>query len=163
MTTKTQAVLDYLLQSPAISAFYYQYADARAGAMQISGNAVDRASRRQYVDGSQQKRLDYTFTWYRPLACVPVIAGAESIDSVAASDDVQGIIDWIDAQDDARHYPELGAQCIVDRITCTTDTPRLAGIDTSSSPVLAQYQLTIRLEYLDMSGCVWGETERSNA
>ena len=157
MTNKTNAVLEYLLQSPAISAFYFQYADAQANAVQISSNAVDRASRKQFVDGSQQKRLDFTFTWYKPLTCIPVIAGAESIETVAALDDVQDIIDWIDAQNDARNYPDLGDKCTVDLISCTTDTPRLAGVDTTYTPALARYQFTIRLEYLDESGCVWGK------
>ena len=65
--------------------------------------------------------------------------------------DVQGIISWLDEQNDQLNYPDFGSDCIIDSMVTTSDTPNLNGIDESVMPALAKYSITINIDYLDTS------------
>lgn len=155
--SRHQIMLDYLSQCDGIQQLYFQYGQAAAGAMQLVTSSIEAATRAQYIDGSQPKRLDYSLIWYKPLAFLPVVtgAGAPVNGNVAELDDVQSIIDWIGEQNDARNFPDLGEDCQVDAISCLHDVPQLIGIDTTFSPPLAKYTFTVRVEYLDLSHCIF--------
>lgn len=145
-----QSVLDFLLQSDAISTLYFQYANIADGLVRISTTANEINSRREFIDGSRPRELDFTFTWYKSLSVLPVLTQqGVSNENVADLDDVQAIIDWIDEQNDAQNFPDLGEKRLVERMFCLSDVPRLAGVDTSYSPALARYTFTIRVEYVD--------------
>lgn len=155
--SKNQIMLDYLSQCDGIGRLYFQYGQAGDNAMQLVTSSVEAATRAQYIDGSQPKRLDYSLIWFKSLAFMPVVAGAggQVNENVAELDDVQSIIDWIGAQNAAHNYPDLGEDCQVDAISCLHDVPQLIGIDAAYSPPLAKYTFTIRVEYLDLSHCIF--------
>lgn len=153
--SRNQAVLDFMLTSEAISSLYFQYANTADGVMRIGTTSTESNTRREYIDGSRPRTYDFTFTWYKSLSVLPVVtAQGLSNENVADLDDVQSIIEWIEAQDDAQNYPDLGVKCVVDRMYCLTDTPRLAGVDTSYNPPLARYTFTIRIEYVDYTHAI---------
>lgn len=155
--SKNQIMLDYLSQCDGIQQLYFQYGHAKDGAMQLVTSSVEAATRKQYIDGSQPKRLDYSLIWFKALGFLPAVTGAggQVNENVAELDDVQGIIDWINAQNDTHNYPDFGKDCQVDAIGCLHDVPQLIGIDTTYSPPLAKYTFTIRVEYLDLSHCIY--------
>ena len=155
--SKNQVMLDYLSQCDGIGRLYFQYGRAGDNAMQLVTSSVEAATRAQYIDGSQPKRLDYSLIWFKSLAFMPVVTGVggQVNENVAELDDVQSIIDWIGAQNAAHNYPDLGEDCQVDAISCLHDVPQLIGIDTTFSPPLAKYTFTVRVEYLDLSHCIF--------
>lgn len=155
--SKNQIMLDYLSQCEGVRQLYFQYGDARDNAMQLVTSSVETATRAGYIDGSQPKKLDYSLIWYKALAFLPVVTngGGQVNANVAELDDVQIIIDWIGAQNDAHNYPDLGEDCQVDAISCLHDVPQLIGIDASYSPPLAKYTFTVRVEYIDLSRCIF--------
>lgn len=155
--SKNQIMLDYLSKCDGIQQMYFQYGHAEDGAMQLVTSSVEAATRAEYIDGSQPKRLDYSLIWFKALAFLPAVAGtSETVNAnVAELDDVQAIIDWINAQNDAHNYPDFGEECQVDAISCLHDVPQLIGVDTTYSPPLARYTFTIRVEYLDLTHCIF--------
>ena len=155
--SKHQIMLDYLSRCDGIGRLYFQYGRAGDSEMQLVSSSVDAATRAQYVDGSQPRRLDYSLIWFKSLAFMPVVTGAggQVNENVAELDDVQSIIDWIGAQNAAGNFPDLGVDCQVDAVSCLHDVPQLIGIDAAYSPPLAKYTFTIRVEYLDLSQCIF--------
>ena len=69
--------------------------------------------------------------------------------------DIQGLIDWINEQDELRNFPDFGEDCIVETISTTTDEPSFDGIDEETEPNLAVYSITIEIAYIDISKRLW--------
>ena len=69
--------------------------------------------------------------------------------------DVQGVIDWVEEQNDLRNFPDFGIECVVDSIQPSTDNPNLDGVDTSLTPALAKYSITIQVNYLDNTKAIY--------
>ena len=156
MTSKNQIVLDYLRQCPGIERLYFEYGERHGDAVHLMTSSVETATRSEYIDGSQPKRLDYSMVWHKALEYMPVMTEPGKTDpAVAELDDVQSIIDWINAQDRAHNYPDFGENCPVDNMRCLHDVPQLVGIDTRYNPPLARYTFTVRIEYTDMTHCVF--------
>lgn len=156
VTNKNQIVLEYLKQCPGIKHLFFEYGERSDDAIHLLTSSVEKATRTEYIDGSQPKRLDYTIVWHKALSYMPVMSEPGTPDpAVAELDDVQSIIEWINAQERAHNYPEFGINCPVDRVHCLNDVPQLAGIDTRYNPPLARYSFTVRFEYIDMTHCVF--------
>lgn len=155
--TKNEIMLAYLQQCEGVQQLYLNYGDARAGNALISTVATESASQAAYVDGSAPKQLDYSLVWYKPISVLPVRnpATGQYNPVLAELDDVQSIIDWIEAQNDAHSLPDFGEDCPVDSIRCLQSVPQLLGIDTTYSPALARYTFTVRVEYTDFTRCIY--------
>lgn len=151
---KNQAVINFLLTCPAIisNPLFFNFLQARDNDKQIVTQANDTALNKSFIDGSVMKRyaftlMDYMSVAYQPL---PKVEGYTS-ENVEELLDVQGIIDWVQEQSDARNYPDFGSDCIVDDMRTTSNNPNLNGVDTQVTPALAKYSITIQIDYLDKS------------
>lgn len=150
---KAETILSYLLSCPAVHELYFQYAgDAKDGTQAISTLVIDRAANRGFIDGSVPHQADFVFTWFKELSALPVVSDVqfeETEKNAADLDDVSAIIQWLNDQNHAGNVPDIGPNCVTDRIYPLTDTARLAGVDLSGSRPLGRYQFTIRIEYVD--------------
>lgn len=155
---KNQAVIDFLLQCPAIisNPLYFNFLNAKDNDKQIITQANDTSLNKNYVDGSVLKRFTFTLIDFRSVAYQPLpkIPGYVS-ENVEEMLDVQGIIDWVNEQVDNMNYPNFGAQCQIDTMVTTSENPNLNGVDTSVSPALAKYSITIQIDYLDITKTIW--------
>lgn len=153
--TRNEIMLEYLMGCEAIKQLYFEYGEMRSGALQMSTMSTETAAQSAYVDGSRPRQLDYSLVWYKPIAITPVRnpATGQYNPTVAELDDVQGIIEWIEAQNDAHELPDFGEGYVVDAVRCLQDVPRLLGIDTSYSPAMARYSFTVRVEFVDFTRC----------
>ena len=87
---------------------------------------------------------------FRSISYLPIVIGTGySNENVEDMLDVQGIIDWIEEQNDARNFPNFGTDFIIDSIRTGTENPNLNGIDTNSAPALAKYSISVIINYLD--------------
>lgn len=158
MVDKNQAVIDYMLQCPQINenALYFNFGEAKDNNKQIITQGNDKAMNKPYIDGSVLKRYTFTLFDFRSIAALAVPKGfAYTSENVEEILDVQSIIDWIAEQEELRNYPNFGEDCIVEGIKAITDNPNLNGIDTSVSPALARYSISIQIQYLDTTNQVW--------
>ena len=155
---KNKAVIDYLSSCPAIenSPLFFNFAKAEDNNKQLVTVASDKKIERPYIDGSVLKRYTFTLIDYRSIAYQAIVKQAnfpnENVEELL---DVQSIIDWVEEQNDMGNYPNFGEDCIIDEIKALTDTPKLNGVDSSTSPSLAKYSVSIQITYLDMSKRLW--------
>ena len=156
---KNAAMIAYLQTCPAIvnSPLYFNFIHARNDNKQIITLANDKIINKRFIDGSVLKTYAITVVDFKSSAYNPIIqTNVEGNENVEDMDSVQEIIDWIEQQDDLHNYPDFGADCIIESIGANTENPVLDGIDTSSTPILTQYSVTIEVTYLDKSRIVWG-------
>lgn len=157
---KTQAVIEYLLTCPKIeqSPLYFNFINATDEDKQFLTVANDKAMDKAFVDGSVLRRftftiIDYRSVAYQEMARYDIIAN-ESVEEYL---DVQAVIDWIDDQNDISNFPNLGPDCIVERIGTASTSPNLNGVDTEANPALAKYSISIQIDYLDKSKMLWNK------
>lgn len=155
---KAQAIVDYLLTCPQISAnpSFFNFANAKDNSKQIVIVPVDKALSREYIDGSVLRRYTFTLYDYRSVnyQALPKVTGLQS-ENMEEFIDSQAIIDWVQEQNDLRNFPNFGEDCVIDSIDVSTNTPALNGVDATVTPVLARYSITIMVDYLDMSKCIY--------
>ena len=155
---KNQAVINFLLQCPTIAnnPTFFNFLNAKDNDKQIITQANDTSLNRNYVDGSILKRFTFSIIDFRSVAYQPLpkVAGYTS-ENVEEMFDVQGIIDWVNAQADAENYPDFGPLCKIDAMKTTSENPNLNGVDTSVTPALAKYSMSIQIDYIDTTKAIW--------
>ncbi len=153
---KNQAIVDFLLTCPAIrdSNLYFNFTEAEDNNKQIVTLANEKALHKAYIDGTIDKQYTFTIIEFKAMTPKPVVEGRvdENVDDMLQ---VQELIDWITEQDDACNYPNFGENCQIDSIRALTDNPNLNGIDSSISPALAKYSISIQVDYLDTTKAIW--------
>ena len=157
---KTQAIIEYLITCPSIasSPLYFNFINAEDDDKQFVTMANEKMLQRPFIDGSVQKRFTFTIIDFRSVAYQELAKlHIDTNENVEEYLDIQGIIDWIDEQNDSRNFPDFGVDCIIDSITTTTDNPNLNGVDTSAKPALAKYSISIQVDYIDTSKQLWNK------
>lgn len=158
MVDKNQAVIDFLNTCPSILAhpLFFNFLNAKDNNKQLITQTNDVSLNKPFVDGSTLKRYSITLIDFRSVAyeAIPKVEGYAS-ENVEEMFDVQGFIDWIREQADAHNYPNFGPDCTVEDMITTSDNPSLNGVDTSVTPALAKYSITIQIDYLDTSKVIW--------
>lgn len=156
---KNKAVIDYLIQCPAIynSPLYFNFIKAETDTNQFVTDSNDEYTNIRYVDGSVMKQYTFTIVTYKSTADIPVVK-LDGYPNESMSDlfDVQSLIDWVREQEDIHNYPDFGSDCVIDSIRTTSENPRFDGIDDQVTPNLAIYSVSIEIRYLDNSKKVWG-------
>lgn len=155
---KNQAVIDYLLTCDAIynSPLYFNLANIKNGVNQLLKLSDDKNIEKPYIDGSVLKRYSLTIISYLTISNNPIVK-VENIDNENVTDmaNVQKLIDWIANQERLKNYPNFGENCLVEKISTTTNNPRLDQIDATQSNPLARYSFTIQVEYIDNTDKLW--------
>lgn len=158
MVDKNQAIIDFLLNCPQLqeNPLFFNAIDAQDNDKQLVTQSDDKMLNKRYVDGSVMRRFTFSIIDYRSMIYQPVpkVEGYTS-ENVEELFDVQSIMDWINEQADSNIFPNFGEDCQVDSMKTTSDTPNLNGVDTSISPALAKYSMSIQIDYLDTSKAVW--------
>jgi len=155
---KNKAVIDYLFQCPTIASnpLYFNFSTAEDNNKQLLTTGNDKAIHKAYVDGSVLKQYTFTIIDYRSIIYQSIV-NMEGYDNENVEEmfDVQSLIDWITEQDEEQNFPDFGPDCIVESIMALTDNPNLNSVDTSVTPKLAKYSISIRIQYLDTSKIIF--------
>lgn len=155
---KNQAVIDFMIQCPQIrdNPLFFNAIKAGDNNKEIITVANDKALERPFIDGSVSKRFTFTIIDFRSVTYQAVVKQAGyTNENVEEMLDVQSIIDWIEAKNLAGSYPDFGNKCHIDEMRSTSNIPNLNGIDSSVSPDLAKYSITIQIDYIDSSKRLW--------
>lgn len=171
---KEQAIIDFLRECSAIAdnPLFFNFINAKPDNKQLITSGNEKSIQKPYIDGSVMKRYTFTIIDFRSISYQaivnvpkpqPTTATTETTNAVADDEpnysnenveeyiDIQAIIDWIDEQNDARHYPYFGSDCEIDEMKVLTDNPVLNGTDTQLKPALAKYSFSIQIDYIDKS------------
>lgn len=161
---KNKAIIEYLFNCPVIAnnPLFFNFAEAEDNNKQILTVANDKKINKPFIDGSVLKKFTFTIIDYRSVIYQALVNDPEHPndypnENVDEMMDVQGIIDWVTEQNDSDNLPNFGTDCVVEQIEALTDTPRLNGVDSSVSPNLAKYSVSIQVQYLDVSKVLWNK------
>lgn len=157
-TDKNQAIIDYLCTCPSIrnNHIFFNFIQAQDDNKQIVTLANDITVQKPYIDGSVLKQYTFTIIDYKSITYQAIVKQVGyTNENVEEMLDVQEILDWITDQNEAHNFPDFGSDCEIDEIIALTENPRLNGVDTSVSPALAKYSISIRVTYLDISKRLW--------
>lgn len=157
---KNQAVIDFLLTCPAVrdSYLYFNFTNAEDNNKQIVTTANEKSLNTAYIDGTVAKRYTFTLIDFKAMTPKPIVEGRtdENVDDMLQ---VQELIDWVSEQNDLGIYPDFGVNNQIDSIRALSENPNLNGIDSSISPALAKYSISIQIDYLDQSKAIWNKTK----
>lgn len=157
---KNQATIDFLLQCEELrnNPMFFNFITAKEDNKQFVTVANDKSLNKSYIDGSVLRQYTFTIIDYKSVSmnALVTIPGYtnENVEDVL---DVQNIIDWITEQADAKNFPNFGEGYIIQSMEALTDNPNLNGIDSSTSPALAKYSFSIRIQYLDETKILWND------
>lgn len=151
---KNQAVINYLVTCPTIrdNPLFFNFSKEEDSNKSVITESNDKAVNRPFIDGSVLRRYTFTIIDYKTVAHNAIIKQAGySNENIEDIKDLQAVIDWVSLQEDARIYPDFGADCEIDKIYTTTDNPEFNGVDNTAAPQLVRYSVTIVIEYIDNS------------
>ena len=176
---KEQAIIDFLKECSAIAdnPLFFNFINAKPDNKQIITSGNEKSIQRPYIDGSVLKRYTFTIIDFRSITYQAIVnvpkpqptTGATttttttsvvhdepnySNENVEEYVDTQAVIDWIEEQNDLRHYPWFGNDCEIDEMKVLTDNPVLNGTDTQMKPALAKYSFSIQIDYIDKSKAI---------
>ena len=152
---KNQAMLAFLQTCPAIrdNPLFFNFGKVENGAHQANMNSDDISMHRPYIDGTEQKRYTFHLDSFKSVAYNPVIQGLPD-ENLEDFNDVQQLLEWVNEQGELKNYPAF-EDCIIDKMRSLSTKPELVGVDTTLSPPMAVYRISIQIDYLDTSKQVW--------
>ena len=158
MVDKNQAIIDFIMQCPTIAEnpLFFNFLNAKDNDKQLITQANETRLNSKYIDGSILKRYTFTLIDFKSVAYEPIpkVEGYIS-ENVEEYEAVQSIMNWVNEQGDLMRYPNFGNDCIIESMHTTSENPNLNGVDTSVSPALAKYSMSIQIDYIDTSKAIW--------
>lgn len=158
ITDKNQLMIQYLMTCPSIasSPLYFNFAKGEGDDKQFVTAANEKTLNTTFIDGSVMKRFTFTIIDFRSVIYQALPSqNIDKTENVEEFLDIQGIIDWINTQNDIGNFPYFGEDCVVEEIRTASENPNLNGVDTSANPALAKYSISIQVDYIDTSKCLW--------
>ena len=162
-----KCILDYIYECPVVAEnpMYFCVAEAQDNNNQLVVSRETPQDTIEYIDGTIERTYRCDILLYKSVAYNPIVT-EESAGSIVPSEtypneniedlvDGQTLIDWIELQNDNRHFPNFGESCIIESVKTTTSRPVLNGINDTLEPPLAQYSVGLEIKYLDISKQLW--------
>lgn len=155
--------------------FYFNFGNIKNNDKQLVAHATDKALNKPYIDGSVQKQFQFSIVDFKSVGYNAIIKTKDgtSVDTNKPDENISDLFDvqlGLDALSDNEvrrlandvdedgnptyAVPDFGEDCQIDSISTTQNSPNLEGVDTSATPALAQYSITVSIEYLDTSGVI---------
>lgn len=155
---KNQAIIDFLLTCPYIqeNPLFFNFLNAKDDNKQLVAQGNEKSMNVKFVDGSERKRFTFTILDYKSVTydAIAKLSGYPN-ENVQEIMEVQSIMDWITEQNEIRNYPNFGSDMIIEEMRTLSENPNLNGVDTSVTPALAKYSMSIQIDYIDTSKVLW--------
>lgn len=153
---KSQAVLNFLQTCPTIqkNPLFFNFGSIEDNATQAIIKSDDVALHRPYIDGSAYRRFTFSIDSFKSVAYNPVVSGKPD-ENLEGFKEVQALLDWINAQDKIHNYPVFDNEFFIEKMKTLTSKPDLVGVDTTQTPSMAIYRISIQIDYIDKSDCLW--------
>lgn len=155
---KNKATIKFLLDCPVIkdNPLFFNFGNVRNNDCQYQTISNDTAMDKTFIDGSKSSRFLFTLVTFRSISDNEIVKDT-TVDNENIEDlfELQDIIDWVNEQGDDENYPNFGTKIEIQDMETTTDTPQFEGVNSSASPALAMYSMTIRIDYIDYTKTIW--------
>lgn len=137
MTSKHRAVWDWLRTCPHIQDLFFNAARVEDGATQlVPGESITET----YLDGSSLRTYDCALNRFMPISF-----DANDIANIEDAVDLDGVAEWVEAQNAARNFPEFPEGCQVQEIKVN---PNESGYIAMMEAGIAKYMLQFQIEFL---------------
>lgn len=156
ISDKNNAMAEYLMSLPYIKEhpLYFNFGEIEDGSKQLIAQSMDISINKHYVDGGEGRRYTVTLVDFKSIGYNALVQGKDN-ENISDILETQQIIDWVTEQNEKMNYPDFGDKCEVEKIYATTNTPHLENVDTSTNPAIAEYTVTIVVEYIDNTKVIW--------
>ena len=153
---KSQAVVDFLQTNTTIhnNPLFFNFGKVEDNAHQTIIKSDDVMLQRPYIDGSVLKRFTFSLDSFKSVNYNAIVTGLldENLDEFK---EVQTTLDWVNEQDKIRNYPNFGETCFIEKMKALSSKPELVGVDATMNPPIAIYRISIQIDYIDKSDCMW--------
>ena len=164
-----KSILDYIYGCPVVAdnPMYFCVAEEQDNNNQLIMSSEFPEDNIEYIDGTVERTYRAEILMYKSVAYNPIVTEEVGTSGRVIPSDVylnenledmeegQILIDWIEQQNENRHFPNFGEQCIIDSVKTTSKRPILYGINPEVEPPLAQYSVGLEIKYLDISKQSW--------
>lgn len=153
---KSQAMLDFLQTCPAIqnNPLFFNFGNIENNSAQVITRSDDVSLQKPYIDGSVLKRYTFSIDTFKSVAYNPVVSSATD-ENLEDFTQAQEILNWIIAQNRVSNFPDFPSTCTIEEMKPLTTKPELVGVDTSKNPHMAIYRISVQIDYIDTSECIW--------
>ena len=134
-----RAVYDWIAKNPVVSALFFNFGSAEAGATTISTSAGERTVK-AYLGGSEVRQYDFFIIQYKE-------ANAQTPNNAfnaEALSDVEQVMSWVRERNERREFPEFPADCRIISVEIPENMPTVAG----QSQAGAKYMFAVQITYL---------------
>ncbi len=142
-----QAVVEWLKQNPEIQRLYTIFGKEQAGNL-LFVPKPNKIKEKQFIDGSELKSYSLALYSFAEISRQPVeCAEPEPTRNMKKLYEVENLIQWVEAQEQNRNYPNFGQHCKVEKVEVLFGNAK----PSVKTPELAKYSIQIRIEYVDFS------------
>ena len=165
-------ILDFIYECPIVAEnpMYFGVAEEQDNNNQLVVSSETPSDAIEFIDGTGERTYRADILLYKSVAYNPIVTEETSTGKRVPSEiylneniedmvDGQTLIDWIEEQNDNRHFPNFGEGCIIESVKTTSSRPVFNGVNTSLEPPLAQYSVGLEIQYLDISKQLWNKEE----
>lgn len=154
---KNQLMVEFLQTCPTIkdNPLFFNFGNVEDNAHQLTIISDDVAVQKPYIDGSVLKRYTCSIDSFKSVACIPILPGSNTDENIEDFAEVQGLLDWINEQNDLSNFPKFGDKTEIEEMKTLTTKPQLIGVESSLNPPMAIYRITIQIDYIDNTKRLW--------
>lgn len=141
--TKHDAVKAYFepkVEELAGNVLNFNFSPESADSFSMVTNYSDKVVK-EFINGNARKAYGFTI--------IIVKAYSTQMDdlNIECMNFVQEFMDWVEAENRAKNYPDFGSACEIERMEVLQNMPNLAGINTEAG--LARYMVQCKITYLE--------------
>lgn len=167
VVSMNKQILEYIYECPVVAEnpMYFCVAEERNNNNQMVVSSETPIDVIEFIDGTVERTYKAEILMYKSVAYNPIVTDEEGGKVVPSElylnenledmQDGQTLIDWIDEQNENRHFPNFGEKCIIESVKTSSSRPVLNGINPELEPPLAQYSVGLEIKYLDISKQLW--------
>lgn len=143
MTAYASAIKSWLTQCPYIQSdkMFFNFLSVEDGSQAFLTS--ETYNRTKDIVGNESGVYEFSIADFRELSGEALSYNDTDLQEFA---DVSNVAEWIEAQDEAKNYPDFGADTIINSITCPP-SPSMAGADKSMDAPMAKYVLKVSINY----------------
>ncbi len=161
---KNQAVIDYLNTCDYVkyNPLFFNFGNAHNNNAQVVIQSNDKATDTSFIDGSVLRKFTFNLLIYKSITYNPAVVQPSLLidpvnENVGDMADVQAVLDWVTLQNKLHNFPDFGEDNPVESIEALTTNPAMNGVNASTTPPLATYNISIRIEYIDKTDSIWNK------
>lgn len=139
MADKHTAIWDWVRKYPYFSGLHYNFGEAGNENATFIPMQGDRLVSEDIL-GNRRKQYDFAVMFFSDYD-----VNAESEGNRIDFAEMQRFIDWVEAQNDAEHFPDMGDGCVVESVHSLQNIPQTAG----AGGEVAEYMVQCRVAYTE--------------